>query len=171
MPLAIVKTTKCLIQGGGDPGALLHRKDPVGRLELQQRRLRDGRGIFAMDCEGDCLQILQFGLEGGLRFVIGQRGDRQLLMSTGRKRRVSPVPYWGRARGRHTVEIERNGDPEHLSLTLRVLPRRLPRCPDTRVWLVEIQGFGARAILLLSNVPSRESRSYAEWVNDIFLTR
>jgi len=131
----------------------------------------DRRGIFAIDRGGDRWEILNFLLKRGLRFVIRQRGDRHLLMSTGRRRRVSAVPYWSRALEKHTVEIERNGDRERLTLTLRVFPTRLPKAPDVPLWLVKIDGFGAKPILLLTNVPPPEGRSHAQWIADIYLTR
>ena len=131
----------------------------------------DGRGVYAIDRGGDRWEILNFLLKRGLNFVIRQRGDRHLLMSTGRKRRVSAVPYWSRAREKHTVRIERHGDRERLTLTLRVFPTRLPKAPGTPLWLVSIQGFGAKPILLLTNVAPPEGRSHAQWIADIYLTR
>jgi len=131
----------------------------------------DRGGIYAIDRGGDRWEILNFLLERGLRFVIRQRGDRHLLMSTGRERRASAVPHWSRAREKHLVEIERNGERERLTLTMRVFPTRLPKCPDTPLWLVQIEGFGQKPLLLLTNVPPPRAGSHAQWIADIYLTR
>lgn len=129
-----------------------------------------GRGVFAIDRGGDRWEVLNFLLDNKLRFVVRQRGDRHLEMSTGRKRRASAVPHWGRSVEKHTVEIERDGKRERLALTVSVFRTALPGRAEA-LWLVKIEGFGEKPLLLLTNVPPPEGRGHGQWIMEIYLTR
>lgn len=133
-----------------------------------------GRGILAWDRGGDRYAILIPLLEKGLRFVIRQDGDRDVILESGRKVTMREAARRRRTRLGYTVKLERQGQVEEKHLELGALPVRLPKKPEIRLWLVVIRGWGQEPILLLTNVtPEGETpeRPYEKWIAEIYLTR
>ena len=133
-----------------------------------------GRGILAWDRGGDRYSILIPLLEAGLRFVIRQDGDRDVILESGKKVRMREAVRWCRSRLGYSVKLEHEGYVEEKHLELGALPVRLPKKPECALWLVVIRGWGKEPILLLTNVsPEGETpdRPYEKWIAEIYLTR
>lgn len=129
------------------------------------------QGIFVIDRGGDRYNLLNPLIDDGLRFVIRQRGDRDILMRGERKCSVEHAARWCRTTEKREVEVEREGQRVKLTLRLGSLPVRLPSRPKAPLWLVVIRGFGEEPILLLTNVAPEPGRAHATWVADLYLTR
>ena len=129
------------------------------------------QGIFAIDRGGDRYKLLNPLIDGGLRFVIRQRGDRDILLRGDHKYSVEQAARWCRATETREVEVERHGQRTRLTLRMGSLPVRLPSRPQAPLWLVVIRGFGENPILLLTNVAPEPGRAHAAWIADVYLTR
>jgi len=134
-------------------------------------RATGGQGVFVIDRGGDRRNLLNPLIDGDLRFVVRQRGDRHVLLPKGKKYRMSRAARWCKGTEQQEVEVERDGHRETLRLTLGSLPVSLPRRPDVRLWLVVIRGFGKDPIYLLTNVAPSVGGSHAVWISDMYLTR
>ena len=130
-----------------------------------------GRGIWTIDRGGDRRHILIPLLDRRLRFVVRSQGDRHILMPGGRKCSVREAARWCRCDVKRTVEVEREGRRERLSLHLGSMRVYLPERTYTPLQLVVIRGFGAEPILLLTNVPPWSGPGYAAFIADVYLTR
>jgi len=129
------------------------------------------QGIFAIDRGGDRYKLLNPLIDGGLRFVIRPRGDRDILLRGDHKYSVEQAARWCRATETREVEVERHGQRTRLTLRMGSLSVRLPSRPQAPLWLVVIRGFGEEPILLLTNVAPEPGRAHAAWIADVYLTR
>ncbi len=129
------------------------------------------QGIFTIDRGGDRYALLNPLIDDGLRFVIRQRGDRDILLPGGRKSSVEQAAQWCGMTEKRKVEVERDGERVKLTLRMGSMPVRLPRRPKAPLWLVVIRGFGEAPILLLTNVAPEPGRAHAAWIADVYLTR
>jgi hypothetical protein len=129
------------------------------------------RGVWAIDGGGDRRKIIIPLLDGNLQFVIGQVGDRQILLPGGRRRPAEQAAPWCRTPFEKLIEVEREGHVEKKRLKLGSMPVRLPERLEVRSALVVIRGLAPHPILLLMNVAPKPGRNYAEWIGDIYLRR
>lgn len=129
------------------------------------------QGIVVIDRGGDRYKLLNPLIDGGLRFVIRQRGDRDILTPGEHKYRVDQAARWCRMTDKREVEVERDGERTKLTLRMGSMPVRLPSRPEAPLWLVVIRGFGEDPILLLTNVAPEHGRAHATWIADVYLTR
>lgn len=129
------------------------------------------RGIWAIDRGGDRREILKPLIDGRLRFVVRQDGDRHVLVPGGRKCAVAEAARGCTMVVERSVEVEHDGRRTRLTLHLGVMPVTLPERSYTPLWLVVIRGFGAKPILLLTNVGPAKDREHAVWIADVYLTR
>ena len=83
------------------------------------------QGIFAIDRGGDRYKLLNPLIDGGLRFVIRPRGDRDILLRGDHKYSVEQAARWCRATETREVEVERHGQRTRLALRMGSLPARL----------------------------------------------
>jgi len=134
-------------------------------------RATDRRGIWAIDRGGDRREILKPLIDGRLRFVVRQDGDRHILMAGGRKCAVREAARRCASDIERTVEVERDGRRTRLTLHLGSMPVKLPERSYTPLWLVVIRGFGREPILLLTNLAPAKDREHATWIGDVYLTR
>jgi hypothetical protein len=131
----------------------------------------DRRGIWAIDRGGDRREILKPLIDGRLRFVVRQDGDRHVLLPGGRTCAVAEAARWCVTDVERSVEVERDGRRTRLTLHLGSMPVRLPERSYTPLWLVVIRGFGEKPILLLTNVAPTPDREHATWIGEVYLTR
>lgn len=129
------------------------------------------KGIFALDRGGDRAKIIIPLIDGELRFVIRQDGDRHIVLPSGKRCAIGKAARWCKATTERVVEVEREGYREKKHLRIGTLPVRLPQRPKTRLWLVVIRGLAAHPILLLTNVPPEPGRDHGAWIADVYLTR
>lgn len=129
------------------------------------------RGIWAIDRGGDRRSLLIPFLDGGVRFVVRQHGDRHVLLPSGARWSVSQAARWCRATAHKTVEVTRDGRVVQKHLAMGCLAVRLPDRPTKRVWLVVLRGLADHPIWLLANVPPERGRDHAEWICECYLTR
>ena len=131
----------------------------------------DKKGIWAIDIGGDRREIIIPLLDNELQFVIRQKGDRHILLPSGRRCAIERAAQWCRATEERIVEVEREGYTAKKHLKLGTLPVRLPERPQKPVWLVVIRGLSPHPVLLLTNVPPKSGMKHAEWIADVYLTR
>jgi len=129
------------------------------------------RGIFALDRGGDRSKIIKPLIDGELRFVIRQDGDRHVILPGGRKCAVARAARWCKVTTERTVEVEREGYREKKHLRIGSLSVRLPERAKEPLWLVTVRGLAPHPILLLTNVPPTLGRDHAAWIGDVYLTR
>jgi len=129
------------------------------------------QGIITIDRGGDRYALLNPLIDDGLRFVIRQRGDRDILTAGDHKRTVKAGAQCCRMTQTREVEVERKGQRVKLTLRMGSMPVRLPSRPKAPLWLVVIHGFGEEPILLLTNVAPEHHRGHATWIADVYLTR
>lgn len=129
------------------------------------------RGIVAIDRGGDRREILLPLIDGKIRFVVRERGDRKVMLSGGRRYSVAAAISHCTADLEREVEIEREGCRHKHQLRLGTMPVWLPERPETPTWLVAIWGFGKEPIILLTNIGPTADREHAVWIGDVYLTR
>lgn len=154
-----------------DAEGFVSENDEIFRAMKMVSEATQGRGIYAIDIGGDRGEILEFALERGLSFVIRQRGDRHVVTEKGETVSVRWAGWDVRFTERRKVELERDGERVKKTLKLGAQEVRLPKRPDTRLWLVSIMGLSEKPIFLLTNVAPRGEDGYAGWIGDIYLTR
>ena len=110
-------------------------------------------------------------IDGQVRFVVQQDGDRHVLLPGGRKCAMRDAARWCRTDLERSVEVEHDGRRTRLVLRLGAIEVRLPERSYTPLHLVVIRGFGQEPILLLTNVAPTKEREHAVWIADIYLTR
>jgi hypothetical protein len=130
------------------------------------------RGIWVMDRGGDrgALYEEMVPPEKGYSFLIRQKGDRHLLFG---RRTVAtleiaqncPTPYSA------TVIREEKGQEKAFRISYGFRAVRLPRHPQTPLWLVVVKGFGKDPMMLLTNVPMRKNRKKLWWAASAYITR
>jgi len=135
------------------------------------RRAASGLGIFVLDRGGDRGNIYREYLEtGSYRFIIRQRGDRDVLYRRVKMEMLSlaeacPLPY------RETVVKEKDGQEVIYPLQFGYVPVRLPAHPKKKLWLVVVKGFGQKPLMLLTTEPMRRSRKVIWRVVAAYITR
>jgi len=134
-------------------------------------RATEKRGIFVIDRGGDRRNILIPLIDRTLRFVVRQKGDRHIIMGSGKKRSVAEAARWCQTTTKPTVEVEREGYRVKRELRLGSLQVRFPDRPEEPMWLVVIRGFSETPILLLTNVAPMTERAYPTWIAELYLTR
>ena len=128
------------------------------------------RGIWVIDRGGDRGKLYEELVPQGLRFLIRQMGDRDLLFgprgeSTLQIALDGPLPY------QTQIVREEHGKERvyHLSYGFRAV--RLPDYPQVPLWLVVVKGLGETPLMLLTNLPMRRNRRMLWWIVSAYLTR
>jgi len=135
------------------------------------RRAVGGRGIFVMDRGGDRGKLYdELVGQGGFRFIIRQRGDRDLLYRGG-KHRTLDLALKCKLVYRETIIKERDGQEKVYSISFGFMPVRLPEHPAQKLWLVVVAGFGQKPLMLLTTEPMRRSRKVVWWIVRAYITR
>jgi hypothetical protein len=131
-----------------------------------------GRGIWVMDRGGDRGEIFAELAPPAKqkRFLIRLQGDRHLLCGTRKRPALAiaescPTPY--------ATAVWREEPKRERAVTVEYGYRRvrLPAHPETELWLVVVKGFGAKPLMLLTNVPMRRNRGRLWWAVSSYLTR
>jgi hypothetical protein len=114
------------------------------------------RGLWVIDRGGDRGVILEFVLDGVLRFLIRMRGDRHLVVGH-QRRLVEEVARDCRCPYTETVVKEEDGGER--VYTLRFGFQRV-RLPERGEWLglVVVHGLGQEPLMLLTTEPLRRSQ-------------
>jgi len=154
-----------------DAEGFVSENDEIFRAMKTVSKATRRRGIYAIDRGGDRGKILEFAIENALSFVIRQKGDRHVLTRQGAKMPVRMAGWGCRFTERRHVELERDGERVKKTLKLGFREVRLPRRPETPLWLVTIKGLAENPIFLLTNLAPRPGGAYAGWIGDIYLTR
>jgi len=130
-----------------------------------------GRGIFVIDRGGDRRKLYRELVgSGGYRFIIRQRGDRDLLYR-GAKNRTLDLALRCKLPYRETIIKEKDGQEVPYFIEFGFMPVRLPEHPDNKLWLVVVTGFGEKPLMLLTTEPMRRSRKVVWWVVKAYITR
>jgi len=131
-----------------------------------------GRGIWVMDRGGDRKHLLEPLLERQLRFVIRSTGRRTVVDRHQLRGTVAEVA--GRCRLPHAARVTRideEGKKKVYELRYGAERIRLPG-QEEPLLLVVIAGFGARPLMLLSNLAARARDSESLWkIVEIYLSR
>jgi hypothetical protein len=135
-------------------------------------RAAAGRGIFVLDRGGDRGKLYTelLGADDKYRFIVRQRGDRHLLYRSKRCETLTlaqqcKTPY------AETVIKEEDGKEKPYFLHFGFRPVRLPRYPERKLWLVVINGFGQKPLMLLTTEPMRRCRKTLWWLVAAYMTR
>ena len=128
------------------------------------------RGVWVIDRGGDRGELYDPLLAGGHSFIIRNTGARHLLsgrrkVETVRLAQTCPMMY------ATNIVREEKGKEVSLRLDYGFTPVRLPKHPDTPLWLVVVRGLGAEPMMVLTNLPMRKSRKTLWWVVSAYLTR
>jgi hypothetical protein len=134
-------------------------------------RAAGGRGIFVFDRGGDRGQLYAELLGGDkYRFIVRQRGDRHLLYR-GKRCETLKLAQQCKTPYSETVVKEEDGKEKPYFLRFGFRPVRLPRHPERKLWLVVINGFGQKPLMLLTTEPMRRCRKALWWLVAAYMTR
>lgn len=127
------------------------------------------RGIYVMDRGGDRQELLEPWLDRGMRFIVRMRGDRHLVMR-GQLRAVTEL-----AQGcQHCIitNVKRGVDGQEKTYQLSIGFRKV-HWPgfDDDMYLVVVDGFGQKPLMLLTNVRVQKSFKSLWRVVGGYLTR
>lgn len=128
------------------------------------------RGIWVIDRGGDRGKLYEELVPRGLRFIIRQMGDRDLLSGPQRGSTLQialdcPLPYQTQI----VREVKGQEQIFHLRYGFRAV--RLPDHPRVSLFLVVVQGLGESPLMLLTNLPIRKNRKIIWWIVSAYLTR
>lgn len=128
-----------------------------------------GRGTWVMDRGGDRKEILAPLLRWKSQFLIRLRGDRHLRVRRSAKR-VEEIAAGCRLPYRETVIKESETGEEVYDLDFGGCVVRFPGF-DRKLFLVVIEGFGEKPLMLLTTMPIKKSRKSVWRVVESYLTR
>lgn len=132
------------------------------------------QGTWAIDRQGDNLEIIQhFGAEG-LNFVTRLKTNRYLHFSgnTARQVQAGRIHRFVKFSHKSTVMMLKNNRVKKLTLEYGAIRVAIPDDPEKWYWLVAIKGFGKQPMLLLTNRDINPSRGKHLWkIIEIYLTR
>jgi hypothetical protein len=130
-----------------------------------------GRGIFVFDRGGDRNELYK-ELVGGsqCRFIVRQRGDRHLLYR-GKSCETLSLAQQCKTPYAETVVKQEDGKEKPYFLHFGFRSVRLPKYPERKLYLVVINGFGQKPLMLLTTEPMRRCRKTLWWVVAAYMTR
>lgn len=128
-----------------------------------------GRGIWVLDRGGDREKILKPLLAGQHDFLVRLRGDRH-LMTGGSKKSAEELAGKCRRRYRETVIKETRKGEKVYQLEFGARAVRLPGF-DQKLWLVVVDGFGEKPLMLLTNLKVKRSRRSQWRIVESYLSR
>jgi hypothetical protein len=135
------------------------------------RQATGGQGIFVIDRGGDRRRLYRELVgTGRYRFIIRQRGDRDLLYR-GRKTNTLDLARKCKRPYRETVFRENDGQEVAYEIDFGFLPVFLPEHPGRKLWLVVVTGFGQKPLMLLTTEPMRRARKVVWWIVRAYITR
>lgn len=128
------------------------------------------RGIYVIDRGGDRMGLFNCFLDNGLRFVVRQVGNRNLLW---RNRPVLAETLAAKCRMRHAETVTRETDDGEkvYQVEYGVLDVRLPDRPEERLRMVVVKGLGEKPMMLLTNLATADSRESLWQVVEGYLSR
>lgn len=135
-------------------------------------RAAAGRGIFVLDRGGDRGKLYTelLGDSDRYRFIVRQQGDRHLLYR-GKRCETLTLAQQCKTPYAETVVKEEDGKEKPYFLHFGFRPVRLPRHPEQKLWLVVINGFGQKPLMLLTTEPLRRCRKTVWWLVAAYMTR
>jgi len=128
------------------------------------------RGIWAIDRGGDRKIIFHGFLDRGLRFVIRQRGDRDLVLGDGERRSCLSIALGCGCRHKRKLVVDRDGLRGEKVISLGHAPVKLP-FSDEQLYLVVVKGYGRKPLMLLTNLRVVDLDVEIERILHIYLTR
>lgn len=142
---------------------LLHCVDQV-------RRATQGRGIWVIDRGGDRGAIFEGLLARRQRFIVRLLGNRNLIWKgqphlAEKLAAETPLRYVERVTRQNP-----DGTEKVLTLSFGLRRVKLPGEPH-QLSLVVLQGFGEQPLMLITNLPLRNTRATLWWVVEAYLTR
>jgi len=140
-------------------------------LVAQVRQATGGRGILVYDRGGDRRKLLvPWTRDKTCRYLARQRGDRHLLYK-GRKKSCLELAELCKTPYASTIIREKKGEEKAYSIHFGYLPVYLPECPQRLLYLVVVQGWGKKPLMILTTEPMRRHRKVLWWVVEAYLTR
>jgi hypothetical protein len=128
-----------------------------------------GRGIWVLDRGGDRREIIVPLLRWKCRFLIRLRGDRHLVVRRS-KRSVEEIAAQCRRAYRETIIKETQEGEKIYHLDFGGCVVRFPDF-DQKLYLVVVDGFGEKPLLLLTTMPIKRSRKSLWRVVESYLAR
>lgn len=130
----------------------------------------EGRGIWAIDRGGDRKVILEGFLGRRLRFVIRQTGERDLVLSDGKRRSCLSIALGYNCKHKRRLVVNRDGLKEKKVIFLGYEPVKLS-FSDERLYLVVVKGYGEKPLMLLTNLKVVDLDVSIERILHIYFTR
>jgi len=130
----------------------------------------EDRGIGAIDRGGDRKVILEGFLGRRLRLVIRQTGERDLVLSDGKRRSCLSIALGCNCKHKRRLVVDRDGLKEEKVISLGYEPVKLP-FSDEQLYLVVVKGYGGRPLMLLTNLRVMDLDVSIERILHIYLTR
>lgn len=128
------------------------------------------RGTYVVDRGGDRAKLYLPLLERGLRFIVRLVGDRHLVVR-GCSRSARDLARGVKMRYAETVVREASGGEKKCHLEYGFRTVKLPARRDVALTLVVIKGFGQEPLMLLTNVPVKNTRASLWRIVRGYLTR
>lgn len=131
------------------------------------------KGTWAIDRQGDDIDIIRGFVNEGLDFVVRLKMNRYLHFGQNRNRQVKAERLHKHVRTPYKahIYISKDGKEEFLSLEYGATTVALPDYPDDWFTLVIVKGFGKIPMLLLTNKDISINKEQLWQIVDIYLTR
>jgi hypothetical protein len=132
------------------------------------------KGIWAIDRQGDDLDLIRYFTDESLKFVTRLTTKRFMHFGGNTARQVKAARIHHHVKLKYTAQIYITEDNrmEFLELKYGAVTVALPEYPDQWYVLVIIQGFGRQPMLLLTNKEVRLKNKNEIWkIVEIYLTR
>jgi len=150
------------------PGFVSENDEIVQAVALVSSHM-PGKGIWVMDRGGDRHKLFHPLLERRVRFLIRQRGDRDLLWRGGRVL-ARELAGWCRMLYAERVVRDKDGKEKVYTIEYGYIRVRLPGRSE-QLTLVVVRGFGVEPMMLLTNVKVKRSRKSLSFIVHSYLRR
>lgn len=132
------------------------------------------RGIWAIDRQGDDIDLITFFQKEQLQFVVRLKMNRYLHFGNNLNRQVKAERIHHHVKLNHKahIYISKDGKEEFIHLDFGAVPVAFPDDPENWYTLVIIEGFGKQPMLLLTNKQINIHNSKQLWnIVETYLTR
>jgi len=132
------------------------------------------RGTWAIDRQGDDIDLIRYFMKEELQFVTRLKMSRYLHFDNNINKQVKAERIHHHVKLNHKahIYITRDGKDEFLHLSFGAVTVALPDDPSNWYTLVIIEGFGKQPMLLLTNKQVNIHKSKELWsIVEIYLTR
>ena len=132
------------------------------------------RGTWAIDRQGDDIDLITFFQKEELQFVTRLKKNRYLHFNgnTNRQVKAERIHHHVKLLHKAHIFITKEGKEEFMHLNFGAVPVALPDDPENWYTLVIVEGFGKQPMLLLTNKQVNIHDSKQLWnIVEIYLTR